>query len=107
MTRLVNFRKERCDVKITRTRKNEIPDPPAEGCFGNPFSVEVYGRDGACQMFRDYFYKRLETDEVFRLAVLQLKGKILGCFCHPLRCHGDTIIEYLEGLSDGDNLCGR
>jgi hypothetical protein len=77
-TRLVNFKRERCDVKITRTRDNKIPSPPAEGCFGNPYHVADYGRDGCIALFRDYFYKRIVEDDNFRQAVLALKGKTLG-----------------------------
>ena len=39
-TTIVNFKVEPCDIKITRTQKNEIPDPPAFGCFGNPYPVK-------------------------------------------------------------------
>lgn len=38
-TVVVNLRLEKCDVKITRTPKNEIPDPPKFGCFGNPYAL--------------------------------------------------------------------
>ena len=26
-----------------------------------------------------------------------LRGKVLGCYCKPLACHGDVIVELLEG----------
>lgn len=95
-TRVVNLRKEKCDVKITRTPKNQIPDPPAFGCFGNPFHVEKYGREKCIELYKEYFYKRIKTDKVFREAVLGLRGKVLGCFCAPLDCHGRIIVEWLE-----------
>ncbi len=41
-TTVVNFKLEPCDVKITRTPKNEVPEPPEFGCFGNPFPVKQF-----------------------------------------------------------------
>jgi len=95
-TKVVNLRKEKCDVKITRTPKNEIPSPPQFGCFSNPYFVEKYGREECIELYKEYFYKRVEEDLVFREAVLSLRGKTLGCFCKPLACHGDIILEWLE-----------
>jgi hypothetical protein len=95
-TIVVNFRKEKCDVKISRRRDNSIPDPPEEGCFGNPFPVQRYGRDKCIELHREYFLKRVESDEPFRQAVLSLNGKRIGCFCKPLPCHGDVIKEWLD-----------
>jgi len=96
MTTVVNLTTEKCDVKITRTPKNEIPDPPKFGCFGNPFPLKTYGRKECLALYRAYFYKRIEEDSAFREAVLALKGKRLGCFCKPLDCHGDIIKEWLD-----------
>lgn len=95
-TRVVNFRNEPCDVKITRKPDNTIPDPPAFGCFGNPYFVEEYGRDECIRLFEIYFLKRVESDCVFREQALKLKGKRLGCFCAPKRCHGDVIKQWLD-----------
>ena len=99
-TKVVDFRKEKYDVKITRTPKGEIPEPPKFGCFGNPFKVEVYGRERCIELFKEYFYKRLEWDTKFKEAVLSLKGKTLGCFCAPLACHGHIIKEWLDKQPD-------
>ena len=27
----------------------------------------------------------------------KLKGKVLGCYCKPEACHGDIIVDFLEG----------
>ena len=96
VTKVVDFRKERCDVKITRTTKNEIPDPPNFGWAGNPYPVQQYGREGCLALYKKYFLHRVETDQSFRSAVFNLRGKILGCFCKPLACHGDIIVEWLN-----------
>jgi len=85
--KVVNLKlKEKYDVYIGRGSP-----------FGNPFKIGVDGdREQVITKYRDYFYNRIKNDAVFRQQVKQLKGKILGCFCKPLPCHGDVIVEYLE-----------
>jgi hypothetical protein len=96
-TRRVNLRKEKCDIKITRTKDHQVPDPPLDGCLGNPFPVGKFGLKACLEMFRNYFRKRIETDPVYRDYVLAQKGKRLGCFCEEGNpCHGDIYVEYLE-----------
>lgn len=95
-TVVVNLKREKCDIKIGRNSKGEVPPIPEPGCFGNPFHVAEYGREGAIAMYRDHFYKRIVEDPEFEAAILALKGKKLGCFCKPLSCHGDIIKEWLD-----------
>jgi hypothetical protein len=90
-TRVVNMIHEIHDIYIGR------PGRGHSGLFGNPFRVGRDGsRDEVIEKFRTYFYERIGKDPVFKAEVLKLKGKRLGCFCSPLRCHGDIIVEYLE-----------
>jgi len=66
--------------------------------FGNPYKVTAkLIREKAVEKYKKYFYEKLENDARFKQKVLALKGCRLGCFCKPLPCHGDVIIEYLEG----------
>ena len=30
----------------------------------------------------------------------ELRGKTLGCFCKPKRCHGDVLVELVNGLGE-------
>ena len=92
----MNLRTDKFDVKITRHPKRGVTEPPEFGCFGNPYSVEKYGREKCIAMFSEYFYSRIENDAVFRNAILALRGKRLACFCKPLACHGDIIKEWLD-----------
>lgn len=90
-TTLVNInRGSRCDVYIGRG-----------GPFGNPY---VLGQDGdreeVIRKYRIYFHDRLKFDREFRKKVEALKGKVLGCHCTPLACHGNVIIEFLDGPSE-------
>ena len=84
--KIVNIKKHKCEVYIGR-----------HSIFGNPF---VIGKDGTreevIEKYKNYFYDRLEKDIHFKNEVKKLKNKVLGCFCKPLACHGDVIVEYLS-----------
>lgn len=103
MTTVVNMHKtDGFDVYIGRIGGTYMPDPPHRGCFGNPYRIGEYSRTECIRLFKEYFLKRIEKDEVFRTAVLALQGKRLGCFCKPRACHGDVIKEWLD--AHGDDL---
>jgi len=87
MTKVVNKRKEKFEVYIGRGSP-----------FGNPFVIGVDGdRDEVIHKFDEYFCNKLATDSKFKLAVWELKDKVLGCYCKPQRCHGDIIANYVDG----------
>lgn len=86
-TTVVNIKRETYDVFIGRP-----------SIFGNPYIIDRDGtREEVIELYRKYFLVRVARDEQFRGRVLILKGKRLGCYCEPLPCHGDVIVEYLEG----------
>jgi len=80
--RVVNLRRERFDVYIGRGSK-----------WGNQF---VIGRDGdRAEVIRKYREWILRND--YLLGCLgELKDKVLGCYCKPLPCHGDVLVELVE-----------
>ena len=58
--------------------------------FGNPFPVSKGGRDFAIAEFRTV----VENDIKFRALIRkELKGKDLICWCAPLPCHADILLE--------------
>lgn len=86
VTEVVNLLTRSCDVYIGRGTP-----------FGNPYML---GRDGDRQevirLYKIDFYFKIKNDPVFRAEVEALRGKKLGCHCHPMPCHGDVIVEYLK-----------
>jgi hypothetical protein len=58
--------------------------------WGNPY---VIGRDGSRELviarYRDYILKSPLLGAVLK----ELRGKHLVCFCAPLPCHGDVLLE--------------
>lgn len=73
--------------------------------FGNPFTVDKYGRDGACDKFDEYMEEQLTSDsssplkEGLDLLVDLVKESqepiMLVCFCAPKRCHGESLKRYI------------
>jgi len=94
-TKVVKKGVERYDVYIGRSR-NDIG-------FGNPHPIgfcricrRVHDREDCLVEFEKYFLTRVQEDPEYRKRVLSLKGKTLGCFCHPLPCHGDIIAKWID-----------
>lgn len=68
--------------------------------FGNPFTIGLDGsREQVIELYREYARKRVETDAGFKAAVLHLYGKDLVCWCSPLPCHGEVLMELAEELN--------
>ena len=93
MAKIVNLRKESYDIYIGRGSP-----------FGNPMRIgtkvdgkpEPVTREEAIIWYKQYFYERIKQQPEFKLVVEALRGKVLGCHCKSLACHGDVIVEYLE-----------
>jgi len=83
VTRLVNIRSgEPYDVFIGRGSK-----------WGNPFPIEgKITREKAIAMYEVY----IRRNPKLLAALPELVGKMLGCYCHPLPCHGDVLLKLLK-----------
>jgi hypothetical protein len=58
--------------------------------WGNPFEIPGDGdRDTVCDSYEIFFPRKFSLHS--RLD--ELKGKVLGCWCFPQRCHGDFLVE--------------
>lgn len=66
--------------------------------FGNPFTVENFGREKALELYSTYLQLALETNKPFRQLVYNLWGKALACWCAPAPCHADLLAEAAERL---------
>ena len=61
--------------------------------WGNPFVVGVDGKQGECvEMFRKWIMSS-EQDQLRATARVVLAGKDLVCWCAPLPCHADVLME--------------
>jgi hypothetical protein len=58
--------------------------------WGNPFEIGKDGtRDEVIEKFKVYANLTFTKEEI----ILELKGKILGCWCSPQNCHGSVLAE--------------
>ena len=80
-TKVVHCKKEKYDVFIGRPSK-----------WGNPFSLFQYSREECIQLYEEYIRNKPELLNCLH----ELEGKILGCFCKPLACHGDVLVKLIE-----------
>lgn len=85
-TRVVNLRHEHSDIAICRP-----------SLWGNPFLI---GRSGDRIEVIEKYRKWIKTQPRLLRQLPMLKGKRLGCYCAPLPCHGDVLVELVEALDE-------
>ena len=77
------------------------------GWLGNPYKM---GEDGdrleVIKQFEEDFWERLEEDEEFRGATMNLAGKTLACWCAPKACHGSVIAQAIAQLNPASATVG-
>lgn len=79
MSNVVHCKKSPFDVLIDRRTK-----------WGNPFPMRDYkDRERVIKSYREW----LPTQPHLMESLHELKGKVLGCWCSPLPCHGDVLAE--------------
>lgn len=73
--------------------------------LGNKFRLPEFTRDDSCNNYEEWFLLSVHNDtciefhaELLRLRAIYLEhGKLrLFCWCAPLRCHAETIRDYLK-----------
>ena len=82
-----------CDVYIGRACYRGGWKLP-QSIWHNPFSVNKFGREKSIELYRQYI---LETPGLMS-QLHTLQGKTLGCWCKPLACHGDVLVELVGDL---------
>lgn len=71
--------------------------------WNNPYDIKTYGREVALALYKDYVrYSQTKWNgKTLWESLDELRGKKLGCWCYPLPCHGDKLIElYEEKMSE-------
>lgn len=83
--RVVNRHKEQFDVYVGRGTK-----------WGNPY--KDLPRKDAIALYRVLFIRWVRDGIITREELMELKGKRLGCSCHPKPCHADIIAQAVNKL---------
>lgn len=91
--KVVHCKREKFDVYIGRPSK-----------WGNPFrsgvtrvGPNIIGRMEAIALYREW----IQSQPQLLAALPELRGKVLGCWCAPLPCHGD-VLALLANTEDGN-----
>jgi len=75
-------------VHCKRSYYDEYIGRPSK--WGNPFVIGPDGtREQVIQKYEEYLFTSGLINDIH-----ELKGKILGCWCRPYRCHGDVLVRY-------------
>lgn len=61
--------------------------------WGNPFEI---GRDGTREEVIARYHEWILEQPQLMAALPELRGKVLGCWCHPNACHGDVLARLAE-----------
>jgi hypothetical protein len=97
MCKVVHCKRDSYDVYIGRGQGSK---------WGNPFThhqhlggnlIIVDSREEAVARYEEWL---MEQPELVALAKKELKGKILGCWCAPLACHGDILLKIANATED-------
>lgn len=82
-------------MKVLNKYKDPVPPDAVyigrPSKWGNPFYVSSQRpREEAVRLYREWISHQPKLREA---AKNELKGKDLVCFCAPLACHGDVLLE--------------
>jgi hypothetical protein len=58
--------------------------------WGNPFQIR---KDGTRAEVIKKYEQWIKQQPLLMAALPKLKGKILGCWCAPLACHGQILVK--------------
>lgn len=84
MTSVVHCKHQPFDVYIGRPSK-----------WGNPY---IIGKDGTREEVIKKYSRYIKRKPDLMSALYELKDKVLGCYCHPLPCHGDVLAKLADKL---------
>jgi len=91
-TTVVHCKKGPYDVYIGRPSK-----------WGNPFLVNTHGdRKEVIEKYEEWLLgirsaPNSQRRPILSEAKVELKDKILGCWCSPKPCHGDILKKFVDG----------
>jgi len=67
--------------------------PKKASIFANPYKIDKNtSREEVLEKYKKYIIEKILNDKSFYLQLLKLRGKNLGCWCHPDPCHGDILL---------------
>ena len=93
-----------CNLRNTKPEHPWDVRVDRSSILGNPYKDE---RELSCDKYHEYFLAQVEKSESFIQELRRLwhihtqyKQLRLFCWCMPLRCHSETIKEFLDQYID-------
>jgi Domain of unknown function (DUF4326) len=86
-------------VPTDTTEGGKMRWPLQDSPWANPFRVDAPGkkndgdRDDVIRKYREHIAAKVAAGIV---DLADLRGKKLGCWCKPLNCHGDVLLDMLN-----------
>ena len=80
-------------VHCKRTKHDIYIGRPSK--WGNPFSI---GKDGTRAQVIEKYRLWIVNQPQLMADLHELKGKTLGCWCSPLPCHGQVLIDLIKQM---------
>ena len=73
--------------------------PAHDSIWHNPFKLGKDGdREEVIEKYKNYITDRLISEPELREKLKELKGKNLGCWCNPEKCHGDVLADLISNI---------
>lgn len=71
--------------------------PKQDSIWHNPFKIDsIHDRNYVIQQYEIYIRNKINENSQLKQELLKLKGKNLGCWCSPEKCHGDILLKLIE-----------
>jgi len=79
-------------VNVQKNKSPEVIYIGRPGKWGNPFKIGTHGnREEVIQKYKEWITTSPEGLAILVDARKELPGKVLGCHCSPLPCHGHVL----------------
>ena len=84
---------------------NNWPEISSDWC--NPYKINKYNtREQVIEKYKHYIINKLiENNYNLCLLFKKLRGKVLGCWCVPLQCHGEVLIQIINAFPENYEPC--
>jgi hypothetical protein len=115
MTTIVNIKKKQLNARGIKDFEQWVQNPQClyigrnmsfyvpgtlASIWRNIFEVKKYGLDQCLVLYEAHVRQTPELWDQLET----LKGKELGCWCKPNKCHGDVLIKLLEEKEKGKSI---
>ena len=78
---------------------DSIRYPPDDSIWANPYKIDTSTtREDVINKYKTYITDKINKNPFMKEELNKLKGKNLGCWCYPEKCHGDVLIELINKI---------